>query len=58
MMINVLRGIGFIAAVVYFTCQFTSLGYTQAIEKGALVVIIVSLLISLVIPAKRKEEKA
>lgn len=57
-MINVLRGIGFFAAVLYFICQFTSLGDYQALEKGALVVIIVSLLISFVMPDKRKEEKA
>ncbi len=57
-MINVLRGIGFIAAVVYFICQFTALGDNQAIEKGALVVLIVSVLISFVIPDKKKEEKA
>jgi hypothetical protein len=58
MMINILRGIGFIAAVVYFICQFTSLGDNQAVEKGALVVLIVSVLISFVIPDKKKEEKA
>lgn len=34
-MINVFRGIGFIAAVVYFLCQFTSLGDNEVIEKGA-----------------------
>ncbi|WP_210367740.1 hypothetical protein [Bacillus sp. REN3] len=57
-MINGIRGIGIIAAVVYFICQFTSLGDNQAVEKGALVVIVVSVLISFIIPDKRKEEKA
>lgn len=57
-MINVFRGIGFIAAVVYFICQFTSLGDNQVIEKGALVVLIVSLLISFFVPDKSKKEQA
>ncbi|MFS0637339.1 hypothetical protein AB1K84_15675 [Mesobacillus foraminis] len=57
-MINVFRGIGFIAAVVYFICQFTSLGDNEVIEKGALAVVIVSLLISFVIPNKSKQEQA